>query len=216
MIKKVQLYYMKILVIAATAHEIKPPIPINAEILITGIGTATTIYKLQKKIQDQTYDLIIQAGIAGTFSSEFKLGETVIVKQDCFGDLGTEEKGIFTSIFDTGLEDKDAYPYENGWLINKHPLLNNTWYPITSAVTINKVSDSDLQQQQLVNTFTPQIETMEGAAFHYVCLQEKIPFLQLRSISNRVGERDKTKWKITEAIKNLNESLHRIVKEIIN
>ena len=55
---------------------------------------------------------------------------------------------------------------------------------------------------------------MEGAAFHYVCLQQKIKFLQLRSISNRVGERDKTKWAMKEAIANLNIELKKLVKNI--
>jgi futalosine hydrolase len=31
---------------------------------------------------------------------------------------------------------------------------------------------------------------MEGAALHFVCLQEDISFIQLRAISNFVGERD--------------------------
>jgi futalosine hydrolase len=35
---------------------------------------------------------------------------------------------------------------------------------------------------------------MEGAALHYTCLMEKIPFMQLRSISNYIAERDKSKW----------------------
>jgi futalosine hydrolase len=48
---------------------------------------------------------------------------------------------------------------------------------------------------------------MEGAALHYVCLQSGVPFLQLRSVSNTVGVRDKTKWDIKLAITRLNETL---------
>jgi futalosine hydrolase len=55
---------------------------------------------------------------------------------------------------------------------------------------------------------------MEGAAFHYVCLLEKIPFLQLRSISNLIGERDKTKWKMEKAIQNLNENLISLLNKL--
>ena len=57
---------------------------------------------------------------------------------------------------------------------------------------------------------------MEGAAFHYVCLQQKIPFIQLRAISNYVGERNKTKWKMKEAIINLNEKLIFLLTELSN
>ncbi|ULT38317.1 hypothetical protein KRR40_24600 [Niabella defluvii] len=54
---------------------------------------------------------------------------------------------------------------------------------------------------------------MEGAALHYVALMEKIPFLQIRGISNYVGERDKRKWNFKDAIDNLNNELVRIVEQ---
>ncbi len=60
--------------------------------------------------------------------------------------------------------------------------------------------------------YNAHLETMEGAAFHYVCLQKEIPFLQIRGISNYVGERDKSKWKMEEAIDNLCNSLEDILK----
>ncbi len=56
------------------------------------------MYHLQKRLQQIEYDFVIQAGIAGTFTNDINLGETVLVKQDTFGDLGCEEKRIFTSL----------------------------------------------------------------------------------------------------------------------
>jgi futalosine hydrolase len=55
---------------------------------------------------------------------------------------------------------------------------------------------------------------MEGAAFHFVCLQQKIPFIQIRSISNSVGERDKTKWVIKDAVNNLNSELVKLINDL--
>jgi futalosine hydrolase len=48
---------------------------------------------------------------------------------------------------------------------------------------------------------------MEGAALHYVCLMENIPFLQIRSISNYAGQRNKAKWNFNDSIQNLNREL---------
>jgi futalosine hydrolase len=56
---------------------------------------------------------------------------------------------------------------------------------------------------------------MEGAALHYICLQQKIKFLQLRSISNTVGERDKQKWEMKKATTNLNMELKKIIQHFI-
>jgi futalosine hydrolase len=55
---------------------------------------------------------------------------------------------------------------------------------------------------------------MEGAALHYVARMEKIPFIQLRSMSNYIAERNKKKWNMKEAIRNLNEELVKLLMKI--
>lgn len=207
---------MQILLIAATEAEIQPFSDLNAgfDILISGIGIPSSIYHLQKRIQQVDYDLIIQAGIAGSFNKKIRPGQTVLVKQDIFGDLGMEEENNFTSIFDSGLMNKNEFPFENGWLVNTNELLESSDLLPVKAVTVNKVSDSEIQKQQLIKQFNADIESMEGAALHYVCLQENIPFIQMRTVSNDVGERDKTKWMMKESIENLNTELQKLINKI--
>jgi futalosine hydrolase len=209
---------MQILLIAATATEIEPFTAANSQVdvLITGVGVPSTIYHLQKRIHQMDYDCIIQAGIAGSFSNQMSLGQVVLVKQDCFADLGIEEKGNYTPIFNTAFADKDEFPFTDGWLMNADDNLKYSDLPKVNAITVNKVSDNELQKQQFLQTFDADIETMEGAALHYVCLQEQIPFLQIRSISNHVGERNKTKWEIKEAIQNLNTELQILINGLTN
>ncbi|HTB99958.1 MAG TPA: futalosine hydrolase [Ferruginibacter sp.] len=205
---------MQILLIAATNFEVQPFTSTNnnIDVLITGVGVPATIYNLQKKLQEKRYDVVIQAGIAGTFLNDSELGKTFLVKQDTFGDIGIEEKGNFSTIFKLGFASENDFPFENGWLVNKHLLLSEE---SVNAITVNKVSDSEIQKQQLIKTYNPVIESMEGAALHYVCLQENLSFLQLRSISNHVGERDKSKWKIKDAISSLNIEIAKTV-ELLN
>lgn len=209
---------MQILVIAATEQEIEPFTTANSrvDVLITGVGVPSTIYHLQKRIQQVDYDCIIQAGIAGSFNNDIELEKVVIVQQDCFADLGMEEKGIYTPVFNAGFANKDEFPFTNGWLVNLTEPLLRTGLLKVKALTVNKVSDSELQRQQFISTFNADVESMEGAALHYVCLQEKISFIQIRAISNRVGERDKTKWKIKEAIQNLNTELQILINARLN
>ncbi|KKO19734.1 MAG: hypothetical protein BROFUL_01556 [Candidatus Brocadia fulgida] len=45
---------------------------------------------------------------------------------------------------------------------------------------------------------------MEGAAFFYACLMERIPCLQIRTISNYIEDRNKGRWNVPLAIDNLN------------
>ena len=209
---------MQILLIAATPNEIELFINkySNVDILVTGVGAPATIYHLQKRLQQIDYDFVVQAGIAGSFSTDIALGETVVVKQDTFGDLGAEEKRVFTPYFTSGLINGHEFPFANGWLMNPTTLPKNMELRAVKAVTVNKVSDSFLQKVQLIDAFGAQVETMEGAALHYVCLQEEIPFLQIRSISNYVGERDKSKWSIKESFENLNETLVTLIRQLKN
>ena len=55
--------------------------------------------------------------------------------------------------------------------------------------------------------YKASIESMEGASLHYMGRDLNIPFIQLRAVSNYVGDRNKAKWEMKEAIYNLNETL---------
>ena len=207
---------MKVLLVSATAFEIASYFKQKdtIDVLLTGVGMPKALYHLQKKITENRYNLVIQVGLAGAFTTKFELGETVFVNQDTFGDLGIEEKERFTPIFETDLFNKNEFPFENGWLVNKNKILQQSTLEVVKAVTINKVTDKGNIKQQLIDSFNPDIETMEGAALHYVCLHQNIPFIQLRAISNYVGERDKTKWKIDLAISNLHNELTKLLKQL--
>ena len=205
---------MQILVLAATEMEIAPFIAQNSftDHLITGVGAPACMYALQKKLQGQSYDCVLQAGIAGVFDHSRVLGETVLVEKDVFADLGIFENGSFRPLFDAGFIGRDETPYKNGWLENEDVLLDRFSIPKVAAVTVNMVTDNSKMANEYRRIYDPVIESMEGAALHYVCLMEKVPFLQLRTISNTVGERDKSKWTLTAAIQNLNNHLIQMVE----
>jgi futalosine hydrolase len=213
---------MQILLIAATEQEIQQPNgpcgqvvdQPNIDVLVTGVGSPAALYHLQKRLQQIDYDMVVQAGIAGSFTNGPALEETVIVQQDTFADLGITEKENFSTIFDVKLSDKNEFPFTDGWLLNKSEWLHSLLLKKVNAITVNTVSDDKSLKLQREKTFQPGIETMEGAALHYICLQENIPFLQIRTVSNLVGERDKTKWKLKESIENLNNELLKLINHL--
>lgn len=212
---------MKILIISATAAEIKPLIKStkgkkNIEIIITGIGSVATTYALLKRLQTANYDFLLQAGIAGGFCSARPLGKVVAVKQDCFGDLGVVENKAIRSLFDINLLSKNSRPFKNGWLRQPdRKLLSKLNMELVNAVSVNEITTAKAAIQYYKN-LNAAIESMEGAAFHYVALMEGIPFLQVRSISNFVGERNKAKWKLKLAVENLNKSVAQIINQLEN
>ena len=56
---------------------------------------------------------------------------------------------------------------------------------------------------------------MEGAAFFYACRMAEVDALQLRGISNYVGVRDRSTWKMGEAITAVNETLRLVLQPFV-
>jgi len=53
---------------------------------------------------------------------------------------------------------------------------------------------------------------MEGAAFMYACLVSRVPFAQVRGVSNVVERRNRAAWKVAEAIDALAAAVQEIVE----
>lgn len=79
---------------------------------------------------------------------------------------------------------------------------------------MNQITTSKQMIRFYKEQFNPVTESMEGAAVHYVCLSENVPFLQIRSISNYIGERNKKKWNMADSIDGLNKELIRLLESL--
>lgn len=214
---------MKVLITAATLPEIKPLVDwleeqggidgTEIKVLITGIGMFSTAFQLGKHLTAEQPDLAIQAGIAGAFRRDWAIGDTILVTREVLGDLGAEDNGQYRDLFDIGLWQYDMPPFTHHHLINTLQNLpaQVLQLPQGTGVTVNTVSGAAPTIARLEQKYQPDLESMEGAAFHYCCLMEDIPFLQLRTISNYVEVRDKSKWNIPLAITNLNNTLRNLL-----
>jgi futalosine hydrolase len=217
---------MKILIVAATYLEVKPFLNQlgfhqeqahyafatdrfnSIEVLITGVGMTATTYRLTKQLSANSYQLIVNAGVAGAFSPRLLIGDAVLVASDCFAELGAESPSGFIPITQLNL----PAPYQ----IKASSHFNiKSWehLPKVNGITVNKVHgkvDSIVEAEAL---FSPDVESMEGAAVLAVCEAEKIDCYQLRTISNRVEPRNTDNWNLGLAIKNLNLFLIDLLNE---
>jgi futalosine hydrolase len=211
---------MNILLTAATAKEINPFFEyygvqkklVDIDVLITGVGLTIATYNILKQISFKKPDFVLQVGIAGSFKKKIPLGTIVVVKKEIIADQSVMESKKLKTIFDLGLVSRNQFPFSNGWLVNKNPILKQISLEKVNAISVNEITTSKQKIKLYKKAFNPVIETMEGAALHYACLMEKIPFIQLRSVSNYIGERDKKKWKLKESIQNLNKELIKVVE----
>jgi futalosine hydrolase len=170
----------------------------------SGIGMLASGVKLTQLATTHKPDLIIQMGIAGSYSKTEPLGKIWVVGSESIADLGVRENGTFKDLFETGLQKENEAPFKKRKLTNPAiRSLNVLKSDLVAAVTINEITTSPKRIKEIIAAHNPVLESMEGAALHYVGSLTKTPFIQIRAVSNYVGERNKAKWKLKESVEQL-------------
>ena len=186
----------------------------EVSLLITGVGSMATSWAMTKWLSSNPKpDLAVNIGIAGSYNTDISTGDVVVPVSDCFADAGIETGNGFITLEEAGLADPDRFPFTKGRIVaeNKYTALALTFLKPVKAITVNSATGSDLTIDRLLKKYNPDIETMEGATFFYICSGGKLPFLALRSISNRVEPRNKDKWNIPLALISLSEKLREFL-----
>jgi futalosine hydrolase len=184
----------------------------EVHLLISGIGSVSMVWNMYRWISANGIpDLAINGGIAGSFSEENRIGDIVMPVSECFADLGIEDHNEFYTLSEAKLTDPDETPFMNGYLAADERIIS--WFdylkPVKS-ITVNTATGSQATCERLQKKFHPDIETMEGAGFFYLCRQENIPFLAVRAISNRIEPRNRKSWNLELALGNLAAKLNNI------
>jgi futalosine hydrolase len=182
---------------------------------LSGIGLLSSSFSIAELIFMHKPDLIVQAGIAGTFDDSKILGEVVVVKDEIPGDIGVEENGIFKDLFDLHLQSEPLFPFVGRKLTNPFlPDFNYLQLEEVTGISISEITTRPDRIEALKAKYRPVVESMEGAALHYCCLRTSTPFIQIRAISNFVGERDKSKWNFKDALHNIADVLTRYIEHL--
>lgn len=189
---------------------------LHVDILTTGHGSVFTTYYLTRALNMINYDLAINVGLAGSFDHFLEQGFVVNVIQDQFADLGVVHKNNFYTLVEEELMDENQFPFADGKL---HSIGNFDLDEVESlipvkGITLNSIHSDPAWLSKLREKFDAEIETMSGAAFFYVCLREKVPFLQIRSISHFVEIRRIESWNIPTAIESLTGSIINVLNEL--
>ena len=194
---------MKILIVVATKQEIQANNFTNSDILITGAGMVNTTFMLTKALSSNSYDLVINMGIAGSFSKSINIGDVVEVTQDIFSEMGAESANQFLSPHDIDLD-----------LDVSFQSVQQTKLKAVQAITVNTIHGNNSSIENIKQRLNPDIESMEGAAVMMVCQQFEIKCVQFRGISNFIDERNKENWNISLAISNLNKEVNNFIDSL--
>ena len=150
---------------------------------------------------------VVLAGICGAYPGRgLNIGDVVRVDSEVVGDLGVVEcDGSFTpwhmvcsTSANGSVAQASAQVYESSslrgvpaWLSKLKPV---------SGLSVNCCTGTASMAADRVRNFNVDVESMEGAACFSICHAFCVPCCEIRAVSNFATTRDKSTWRISEAL----------------
>jgi futalosine hydrolase len=202
---------VEVLLLAATELEATLLASSRFPLVVAGIGAVNTAHALSEYFAThQKPSLVIQTGIAGAYvPAGISVGSVVLADTEIYGDLGVlmvdgwqpmEAVGIPLVAARDGRPARFNYFPLDETLVARASGIGGSLITRTGPfLTLSIVTGVRALGDELHDRFGALCESMEGAAAAHVCALHDIPFLEVRGISNLVEDRDRSKWRITEA-----------------
>ncbi|MFF3466302.1 futalosine hydrolase [Streptomyces sp. NPDC002619] len=177
------------------------------DLLAAGVGPAlaaasTATALTAAALAGTPYDLVVAAGIAGGFAPDAPVGSLVVADEIIAADLGAETADGFLPVTELGF----------GTVSHRPPTsLVRTVSAATGArsgavLTVSTVTGTAARAVRLRARHPRALaEAMEGFGVAEAAAAHGVPVLEIRAVSNPVGPRDRTAWRIGDALAALTE-----------
>ena len=156
----------------------------NQEYILTkcGVGKVNAARVTQMIIDNFDVKYIMNVGIAGSLNDKLEIGDIVIgkklVQHDFDITIFGHEKGYIT---DTG-----RFFESDETLIQKYNKPKNDYKILVGTIASGDIFCSQVEMKEKIRKkFEADCVEMEGAAIAQVCTLNKIPFIIIRSISDK-------------------------------
>lgn len=188
-----------------------------------GMGKSNAAQMLTAALETRAVRGIVGFGVAGAYASATALdpGNIAVASAEIYGDegviapegwLSTEAIGI-PLLSAGGADHFNAIPLDPDRVAAASGALTDAGldHTVGPFVTVSACSGTAERGSVLARRFDAVAETMEGAAYAHVAALYQVPFVEVRGISNRVEDRDLSRWKLAEAA----EAAARAVEHIV-
>ncbi|GAA3399990.1 futalosine hydrolase [Paenibacillus hodogayensis] len=186
------------------------------EVALAGVGPAAAAANTAALLAAAPYDLVVSAGIAGGFAGQAAVGELVVASDIVAADLGAETAEGFSSVDELGFG--SARVTVDGPLARRlADALSQAGLPVRSGsvLTVSTVTGTAESAARLAARVpNAAAEAMEGFGVATAAALHGLPALEIRAVSNAVGPRDRSSWKIREALELL-EAAGPILVEVL-
>jgi futalosine hydrolase len=190
-----------ILLVSAVAQELEWLGPrAGVETLTAGIGPVDAAIRVSRALAAKRYDVVVNAGIAGAFRGVATVGDGVVVGEELY-ELRLENGDPLA--LPSGNVIADRVPADSQ-LIEAVTALG---FPLMRGVTVSRVTSSDATAERL-RALGAEVETMEGFAVLRAAQLAGTPAIEVRGISNIVGDRAESMWDFKAGVAGLRRVLN--------
>ena len=185
------------------------------QVALTGVGPAKAAARTATELAARTYQYVINAGVAGGFNGKADITSIVVASRIIAADLGSESVDGFLPVDQLGLGSSEIKPdrSKSTELVKRLEDMNAT-VTLAPVLTLATVTGTQKTTNELTSRFPDAAaEAMEGHGVATAAELAQIPVLEVRTISNQVGPRDRDAWQIKEALQAL-ERVGRALTEV--
>ena len=152
---------------------------------------------------------VLQVGIGGAYPAQqerdaLAIGEVAVAASEYDLDLGVgagaDWRGLDALGFAVAATDPPTYNRIPCHAAASVAVARAVDCPLLPFATSDSVTADALTAERIAAATGAAVESMEGAAGALVSLTLAVPFVELRGVSNVVGDRDKSRWRIPAAI----------------
>jgi futalosine hydrolase len=171
----------------------------GTDLLVTGVGPVEASTAVATALAQHPYELVVNAGIAGTFDRAARIGDGVIVADDAM-ELSLESGASLALPLGIELVDRTV---SDPVLVDR---LRARDFPALHGITVARVTSSEATARRLRERGA-QVESMEGFAVLRAAQRAGVPAIQVRGISNRCGDRASSGWDFSAGVAGLRKVL---------
>jgi len=193
-----------VLIVVATPGEAAHLRDLPARVIVSGVGPVAAALATAHALTATPARLVISAGIGGAYpGSGLRPGDLAVSSVMIQADLGAWDGAAFLPLDDLGLSVLPDGPHGAVFPAWTHAraVAARACAALGPALTLGGVTGSAAQAQALERRYPGALcEGMEGAGIAHAALLAGVPALEVRGISNPVGPRDRSAWRVPEAL----------------
>jgi futalosine hydrolase len=159
----------------------------GVQVLAIGVGPVEAAISIAHALAQQRYKLVVNAGIAGAFEGAARVGDGVVVASER---LELDREDGTPIVLPGGDRMADTCEVSDALLASK---LEAAGFPSLRGITVSRVTTTETTAARLAG-LGAQVESMEGFAVMRAAECAGIHALELRGISNRVGDPARSGW----------------------